>query len=65
MDMVTIAISIIIGVISLIVTLISCTWIIAKRFSDTEKEIVRLTEALSSLARRIERVEYKMDIENG
>ena len=62
MDKLGIIITIIGGIISLIVTLIGCTWVVSNRFAKIEGEMVGFREVMSAQNRRLERVESKLDV---
>jgi hypothetical protein len=62
MDKLGIIITIIGGILSLIVTLIGCTWVVSNRFAKIEAEMVGFREVMSAHNRRLERVESKIDV---
>lgn len=50
------------GILSLMLTLIGCTWVVSNRFGKIEAEMVGFREVMMAQNRRIERVENKLDI---
>lgn len=50
------------GIVSLMVTLIGCTWVVSNRFGKIEAEMVGFREVMLAQNRRIERMENKLDI---
>ena len=57
-----IVITVIGGILSLMVTLIGCTWVISNRFAKIEAEMVGFREVMMAQNRRIERIENKLDV---
>lgn len=53
-------ITIIIGIFTLMGTVVGCTWHIGNRFAKIEAEMVGFREVLMAMNRRIERLEIKM-----
>jgi hypothetical protein len=62
MDKLSIILTIIAGILSLIVTLIGCTWVVSNRFAKIEGEMIGFREIMSAQNRRLERVESKIDV---
>jgi hypothetical protein len=62
MDKLSIILTIIAGIISLIVTLIGCTWVVSNRFGKIEGQMIGFREIMSAQNMRLERVESKLDI---
>lgn len=62
MSVLSIVLSIIGGILSLIVTLIGCTWVVSNRFAKIEGEMVGFREIMSAQNRRLERLETKIDV---
>lgn len=62
MDKLSIILTIIGGILSLIITLIGCTWVVSNRFAKIEGEMIGFREVMSAQNRRLERVEGKLDV---
>lgn len=62
MDKLSIILTIIAGILSLIVTLIGCTWVVSNRFAKIEGEMIGFREIMSAQNRRLERLENKLDV---
>jgi hypothetical protein len=62
MDKLGIIITIIGGILSLIVTLIGCTWVVSDRFAKIEGEMVGFRAVMEAQNRRLDRVEGKLDV---
>jgi hypothetical protein len=50
------------GILSLVVTLIGCTWVVSNRFGKIEGEMIGFREVMLALHRRVERMETKLDV---
>lgn len=57
-----VVLTIIAGILSLIITLIGCTWVVSNRFAKIEGEMIGFREMMSAQNRRLDRVETKIDI---
>lgn len=53
-------ITIISGIITLAITMVSCTWVVSNRFAKIEAEMVGFREVMMAQNRRLERLESKM-----
>lgn len=47
---------------ALMVTMISCTWVVSNRFAKIEGEMIGFREVMMAQNRRIERMESKLDV---